>query len=177
MLPGEQKVGGRRFLMWMAIPAVLLAGVTLWGGYIYVAGDDVLLETVPVDPTDLFRGQYMQLAYKIGTLNTDFLHTTGGPFRGGDTVYVMLLDEGRFDDATAVARNRDELGGDLPCIKGQVQSARDGVLRVEYGIESYFFEEGSKFPEGRREITVLIRVSPLCDAAIKQLYVDGEKWP
>jgi len=53
-------------------------------------GEEVLLKTTPVDPRDLFRGDYVILNYEISRLNLDSLETDTSELKGGDRVFVAL---------------------------------------------------------------------------------------
>lgn len=153
-------------------------------------GTEVRLRTVPVDPRDLFRGDYVVLAYPISTI------AAPGDAKGvrrGDTVYVTLArDAEGFAQAKAVATNRPAAGEGEVVIAGRVLStgacalneagqadcaAGSGRLRVAYGLESYFVPQG----EGRRiettsraRIEVVAAVAPDGTAAIKRLLIDGK---
>ena len=185
-------------LLWRALGAMLL----LSGGLLALVesrasilrnGTEVRLKTVPVDPRDLFRGDYVVLAYPISTVE-------GGPgggergFQRGDQVYVTLArDAEGFAQATAVARTHPAaVSGDAVVIAGRVLSTGACALndageadcasgrrrlRIAYGLESYFVPQG----QGRRiettprtRIEVVAAVSAGGEAAIKRLLIDGK---
>src|SRR3989344_3670842 len=52
-------------LFWLAIFAVFIASKES----VLRGGQEVLLQTVPVDPRDIFRGDYVTLRYEISTLD------------------------------------------------------------------------------------------------------------
>ena len=52
-------------VFWLLIFSAFIA----YKEYTLQTGKEVLLKTVPVDPRDLFRGDYVTLRYEIGTLN------------------------------------------------------------------------------------------------------------
>jgi uncharacterized membrane-anchored protein len=89
----------------------------------------VLLRAHPVDPHDLFRGEYVQLSYDISSLDP---HA-----RAGARVYVPLHRVGGYWDGDRVL---DRPPTDGVFIRGRV-GGEFGV-RIRYGIESYFVEEG-----------------------------------
>ena len=57
-------------------------------------------------------------------------------------------------------------------IKGTVKSAYGGTMRVEYGIEQFFFERHADFPQ--RDLTVEVKVSSSGQARISQLLHEGK---
>jgi uncharacterized membrane-anchored protein len=154
-------------------------------------GTEIRLRTVPVDPRDLFRGDYVVLAYPMSIVATGPAEAKG--LRRGDTVYVTLArDAEGFAQAKAVASTRPAASAGEVVIAGRVQStgacalneagqtdcaAGAGRLRVAYGLESYFVPQG----EGRRiettskaRIEVVAAVAADGTAAIKRLLIDGK---
>ena len=79
-------------LVWRALATALLLGLVLLAlveqrARILRGGTEIRLRTVPVDPRDLFRGDYVILAYPISTVEA-----AGQPgFQRGERVYVCLL--------------------------------------------------------------------------------------
>jgi uncharacterized membrane-anchored protein len=127
-------------------------------------GEEVVLQTVPVDPRDLFRGDYVNLRYTISTVlsYTDFAV--------GDRVYVSLTQRGDiWDGQSALDSAPDGL-----YIKGRVTSAGQRRVEVEYGIESYFVPEGTgHIIERARDVKVRVAIDSSGNAVIKGLLVDG----
>ena len=184
-------------LLWRVLAAMLL----LTGGLLALvesrasilrSGKEVRLKTVPVDPRDLFRGDYVVLAYPISTV--DGRSGAGDrSFRSGDQVYVTLAaDADGFARATGVAKTRPATSGTDVVIAGRVQStgacalneagetdcASGGrSLRIAYGLESYFVPQGEgKAIETtqRSRIEVVAAVSAGGEAAIKRLLIDSK---
>lgn len=126
-------------------------------------GKTIVLDTAPVDPFDPFRGQYMIINYEISTFpNKDF--------KQGDTVYVSLKEDAegiwRFVDSSKVKPS----SGDF--IKGKVTNVFSNDVRVDYGIEQFFFEKDAKVPT--QDITVEVKVTDSGRAALVQLLQDGK---
>ena len=155
----------------------------------------VTLKTAPVDPRDIFRGDYVILSYDIARIR---LADVDGDddFGYDDGIFVELAPDGETWNAVAIWReNREPQEGHL-IIRGQVNSIvgetrptgipeRDstpcpncGTVGVDYGIESYFVPEG----EGRElenirndgKLTVDVALGKDGTPAIKQLRIDGE---
>ena len=52
-------------------------------------GQEILLKTAPVDPNDLFRGDYVNLRYDISTIDlTNIVYDQ--PFIHGEDVFAIL---------------------------------------------------------------------------------------
>ncbi|MFJ5369703.1 GDYXXLXY domain-containing protein [Bosea sp. CER48] len=183
-------------LLWRAGAAALLLCVALLvlveqRARILRNGAEIRLKTVPVDPRDLFRGDYVVLAYPISTVEAG--QDGARPYRPGEPVFVTLgRDEQGFARATGVSREWPKGSGDAVVIAGRVTSIggcainRDGEtecrdsrhrLRIAYGLESYFVPQGEgKAIEttDKARIEIVAAVSAAGDAAIKRLLIDGK---
>jgi uncharacterized membrane-anchored protein len=148
---------------------LILLGLVGFNEVILAFGKTVVLQTAPVDPRDLFRGDYVMLRYEISTLS-------GIPGLGqvheGDRIYVHLEQRGDVWEATEVSKERRE-EWDI-CISGEVVDAEPRV-EVQYGIESYFVPEGKgQDIERARDLKVRVSVTNAGKATIKDLIIDGE---
>lgn len=128
-------------------------------------GEEVVLQTVPIDPRDLFRGDYVNLRYTISTVRSY------AGFEVGDRVYVSLTQRDDIWDAqSAFGSPPDGL-----YIKGRVTQTQQGQIDVEYGIESYFVPEGTgHIIERAGDVKVRVAVDSSGNSVIKGLLVDGE---
>ena len=181
-------------LVWRALATALLLGLVLLAlveqrARILRGGTEIRLRTEPVDPRDLFRGDYVILAYPISTVEA-----AGQPgFQRGERVYVSLgRDEQGFAKATGVTRDWPKAGDGIVVIAGRVTansacatnangdvdcSGRRNRLRIAYGLESYFVPQGEgKAIEttDKARIEVVAAVSSSGEAAIKRLLIDGK---
>lgn len=134
-------------------------------------GREYILDTRPVDPRDLFRGDFVALRYEISSVNYCC-------YQVGDTIYVML--EERNGVWRASGHELDPPSDGRPFIRGQVRGISAGSGRpidVEYGIESYFVPEGTgrdieaKIRQGGEQVRVRIVVDRSGTAAIKEIIV------
>ncbi|WP_038358420.1 GDYXXLXY domain-containing protein [Bosea sp. UNC402CLCol] len=187
-------IAARVPLLWRAVATALLLALGLLAlvqqrASILSSGTEIRLRTVPVDPRDLFRGDYVVLAYPISVVDTG----KDGDYTRGETVYVTLRRDGEgFARAAGVSRDRPAASGDTVVIAGRVTSTSACALndagefdcsgdrrrlRIAYGIESYFVPQG----EGRAiettdkaRVEVVAAVSASGQAAIKRLLIDGK---
>jgi uncharacterized membrane-anchored protein len=111
-----------------AMVAVPLAAIA-WNEWKLRSGDEYRLQVQPVDPVDFFRGEYVALQYPISRIPLD-----GTRWDPGDAVYVPLR---KIDGHWTGEKGFRERPGD-PFIQGRLK--RGGG--VEYGIETFFVEEG-----------------------------------
>jgi len=121
----------------------------------------VFLKTVPVDPRDIFRGDYVRLRYEISTVSGDLLRDglvdlckkdNKGRLNlynrddrrkiRGKPVYG-LLSVGADNTAELISLT-DKKPAEGFFIRGRIErpSLFFGSLNVRYGIEAYFIEQG-----------------------------------
>ena len=163
------------------LAAVAALWLALIGGLVAVhehrlrTGREVVLQTVPVDPRDLFRGDYVVLAYPMSALDVSAFGLDPAWYTVGQTVYVLLRQEGRHAVPMGLLLGPPSNGALF--IRGQVTAVEGGRLRVEYGIESYFVPEGQGLLLERARgdtLEVVAVVDASGRAAIKALRLEGK---
>ncbi len=136
----------------------------------------VLLETAPVDPRDLLRGDYVILNYKISTIPSRFWSVSPAhESEAGASVYVSLEQRGQFHEAVLLSPRSPAPAPNRVVLQGRmVGSGNDHQVRVEYGLERYYVQEGTGNPRGK--LTVAVAVSTDGKAVIKQVFIDGKPY-
>lgn len=176
------------FLALMAIWFSVIASYSAYKEIILRFGHSVMLETMPFDPVDLFRGDYVNLRYDINVANKNqkILDYRGGVssynITGGETVYVMLVKDGKFYKGGDIRLKKPEKG---LFIKGKAETAPHPEFNagseffIFYGIENYFVPEGRgpeiEYAAMRGKLSVQIRLGPDGEAVIEAIYIDGKK--
>lgn len=176
------------FLALMAIWFSVIASFCAYKEIILRFGHSVMLEVMPFDPRDLFRGDYVNLRYDINVADKDrkILDYRGGVssynITGGETVYVMLVKDGKFYKGGDIRLKKPVKG---LFIKGKAETAPhpefdDGrEFFISYGIENYFVPEGRGAEIGRAamngKLSARIRLGPDGDAVIEAVYINGKK--
>lgn len=115
--------------------------------YILRNGEVVHLRTAPIDPRDLFRGDYVRLNYEISRIAVDRL-TVGqdvAEIKKGDKLYIGLQEGpgGLYEFANARLQKPNKglyLTGRTPYPNRMLQP--HNPIWVHYGIEAYFVEQG-----------------------------------
>jgi uncharacterized membrane-anchored protein len=163
----------------------VLAGMVADRVHLLKNGREITLPIVPVDPRDLFRGEYVRLGYDIGRVPARVLE---GPLPRPNTAFYVTLERKPDGSWVPVKLSRtwsDERSPDRIVLKARAMSGRlhrdssnpDATQFVRYGIESYFVPEG----EGPRlealardkKLAARIAVDRGGNAAIKGLLIDG----
>jgi uncharacterized membrane-anchored protein len=143
-------------------------------------GQTVTLTVVPIDPHDLFRGDYVTLNYPISRLDTDKL-AGDDEFKYGDAIYVALDNSA---NATAITHAAPSAGvflkGTIDDVDERTACDNAGkcwTYRIAYNLEKFFVPEGTgRELEGLRNdqrISVDVAVAGDGRAALKRLLVDG----
>ena len=167
----------KQFIVLLSVPAAIILIFLCVNLYTFHFGQEILLETAPVDPRDLFRGDYVTLRYAISRINLDEI-AYDHEFSGGETVYAVLSKKDKFWTVDAVSHAKPGVGEDQVCMKGRVTSSFDNRVSVEWGIESYFVPEGKgRLIEQQRAmetISVVVAVDSTCSSVLKELLINDE---
>lgn len=162
----------------VAVQFLILISIIGFKQYTIWTGETVLLKTIPVDPRDLLRGDYVQLRYDISTI--DLTQIAGDDPYGG-TVYVELRqDEGGYWSPVALHGDREQSFDGTVLIKGDIARSYSGNGRrisVTYGIEQVFVPEasGRELPSGRSHtVAVEVKVDRFGNAVPRRFIVDGQ---
>ncbi|HVZ13016.1 MAG TPA: GDYXXLXY domain-containing protein, partial [Bauldia sp.] len=113
-------------------------------------GKEIRLEVLPVDPADLFRGDYVTLNYAISRIASTSVDGDDD-FNYQDPIYVTLADDGAGGwKATAISHAAPAAGVFL---KGTVHEIGHGgpcagvsgctLYSVAYNLEQWFVPEGT----------------------------------
>ncbi|HEU4402340.1 MAG TPA: GDYXXLXY domain-containing protein [Candidatus Polarisedimenticolia bacterium] len=176
--------GRRRFYLLVGLQAVFLAA---WAGYHEVAlrgAPTVLLETRPVDPSEILRGDFITLNYAISTIPRALVSPppVPGSAHFGEAICVTVAPRGEFWEVVAASLGRCACETRPADARYQIQGtvtpaawSADADLRVDYGIGRYYVPEGKGTPRGR--ITARVAVSHSCQALLKEIYLDGRRYP
>lgn len=157
-----------------SLQSAALAYIVFDRAQLLANGREIVLDTRPVDPRSLFRGDYVILNYgQISLLPQDLAK---GMEKTQRTVYVTLQNDAEGWRPTAVSdKFPDAIRSGEVVLKGMRQHRS---RRIRYGIESYFVPEG----DGKRleklirkgELKVVVAVGLDGRAGIKGLVVEGK---
>lgn len=163
----------------------ILASMIREGTSILAEGTPISLKTVPVDPRDLLRGDYVTLRYEFSTLEASLIEGPWPAMSGDATLYVVLAPSGdgywhplraRFQQITpdpgeVVLRS-------LP-FHFELATDRPATISAEYGLERYYVPEGQgkELEQARNASRVVIDARVLDDgtARIAALRLEPEQ--
>lgn len=148
-------------------------------------GQEIVLPIRPVDPRDLFRGQYVRLGYDVSNVPLSLLEGPRPTANQGFYVTIEQQDDGAWKPVKLTLARPSALSARQVALRGRafhrfpaVDRAGQGSVFVRYGIESYFVPEG----EGPRlealardsKLATLVAVDKAGNAAIKGIVIDGK---
>lgn len=185
-----------RILIGIAIAVLFQTAVLaqmVWGQITLLSSPtEVVLKTTPIDPRDIFRGDYVILNYEISAFDGNKIPIADS-LESGDEAYVLLSTQGSTAKALKVLDTApDDLGQDQAVIRGRVNYVlRDEVtttsadcddctsIFISYPIDSYFVPEGTGTEleqyRDERALGVIVALNEEGDAAIKGLMIEGQK--
>ncbi len=145
-----------RLIAAVGLIIIVLLGFTLYSDIPLRFGKHIILRTQPVDPFDPLMGQYIAINYDISQVPGNFIL--------GETVYVSLKKENNIWVFQSASKEKPR-SGDF--IRGEALWSNDNSTRVDYGIETYYFERNAQFPT--QNLTVEVAVASSGRAKIWQL--------
>ncbi len=150
---------GRRFARLVGLQVVLVLSLVAWKQWTVVTGQTIWLRSAPMDPRDLFRGEYVALQHDISTVDEGVFYRSSESMgsvdtlfkrvRRGDVLYVSLQRDGAYWIAESVSTTPPSdavvfLKARVVDVQPRMQTPTYamGSVRVEYGIESWFVQRG-----------------------------------
>jgi len=148
-----------RLIVALILIFVIAGSLILFLALPKIIGKTAILATRPIDPFDLLRGQYISINYEISSIPS----IAGA--ENGDNIYVLLKEDkgniSRYESASFDVPEKQNF------IKGVVKDNNGEQMRVEYGIEQYFFERNAYLPI--TDLTVEVKIGKSGQARIVQL--------
>lgn len=170
-----------KYLIAIAIPVIILLGMTIVPMLTVISGQEILLKTRPVDPTDIFRGDYVNLAYEIDEVSIDkFPEEVKNAKRSrpgydmksdyeyeyydfsnvrNKKMYATLKPVGEYYEVDKVTFEKPNGGIYLKCTFPDyfytpvLRDSKALTLRVNYSMDKYFIPEntGAQLEEASRK--------------------------
>lgn len=157
---------------WIVI--ALLQGFILLGiaGSYYAAdyyGKKIVLKTEPVDPSDLFYGDYVTLNYEISDVSSSLWK--GKPIQDPKPVYVVLSPNKESYHVNKITSDRPDVAGNQVYLKAKATPSMTGRLHLEYGLERYFVKDnsGKSYEDPQNKYKVTLHVSSWGKGVIKKV--------
>ncbi len=147
-------------------------------------GRPILVDVEPVDPRDLFRGDYVILSFPISRLTLAELEGEKSYSENMPIFVGLQAAENLTWQPFSVHKSKPAVSGEVVYLKGRVTSAdcpaSQGPCKtvdVHYGMESFFVPEGEghRLEELRNErrLQIAARVAESGEGAIAGIAIDG----
>ena len=159
--------------LWVVV-AAQITFLLSWAGYHEVVrhiAPTVRLKTLPVDPRDLLRGDYMILNYEISRPGTG-VRTIGET--DGD-VFVVLKRVGAHHVVTEILGEEPAVDDSRLWVHAHMWGAKENP-QLDYGIERFFVPEGRGTPQFKT-LEVEASVSDAHRLYIRRVWLDGKRFP
>jgi uncharacterized membrane-anchored protein len=164
---------------------LVLAYMAVEREYVVRNGQIILLRTAPIDPRDMFRGDYVRLNYEISRIPVKMIKGAEGvgELKKGAKIYARLKEgPGGLSELESADLQKPEKGlyltGRIPHPYRKPQAGTP--IRVNYGIEAYFVEQGSgREIEKRRGSRTKVQVPLVMEIAIGpggKAVIKGYRW-
>lgn len=143
------KKRGKQLLVACAVPVLILIGMCFTPVYTLLTGEEIILETIPVDPSDLFRGDYVTLRYEAEEIPKQLVEDAvinEVEKRWGDTeVYVLLRKNNAVHTPTKVTLKKPDKGIFLKGKVNYIGSEMNGkqVAYIQYSLDKYYVEDNT----------------------------------
>lgn len=153
----HKRIPSKLFLISLFIPILVLLSMLIKPVITMLYGDPIRLATAPVDPTDLFYGNYLSLNLEITQVNASLLDKDVKEKAKNSNqtqdlpVFVSLV---KGENGVYQVKNVSEKKPDGLFIKGKMKPFMDSEdnnnkepVQIDYGIDRYYVGEGtgSKF--------------------------------
>lgn len=121
-------------------------------------GERIVLETNPVDPRSLFRGNFVRLNYVISRVEIKQKKREG--FKKGSPVFLSLSENNGLWVPTNASMTKPKDG---IFIRGRIENSRSNNLDIRYGIEAFFLPKDKSLDierKARGKAHVYVYVGP-----------------
>jgi len=169
----------KQFIAVVCAQILLLAGFAAPKAYTLATGQVLTLQAEPVDPYDLFRGEYASLRYKELSLVNG-----SRDFYTGDKAYVLLTKQGNEWKATSISKEKPRPLANQIVIAGKVDGApypqyqtNQVVVPMNYGIEHLYTPQGksAELQNNAAQLSIDVSVDSEGNACIKRVVLKGHE--
>ena len=140
------------FIIVLAVPLIILLGLTVKPLWTLTFGEEISLLTVPVDPRDLFYGDYVTLRYEIEEVQKDKLTEDLLQKLENDTSYKAVKVYGKLiqkDQVFILEELTDKKPAGSPYLTGQMygypylNENNTMIFNVDFKLDRFFVPENT----------------------------------
>lgn len=168
----------KKILLGGIIPIIILLSMTVLPIITTLFGEEVLLETRPYDPRDLFRGDYVVLSYEIDEVDLDkfpdvLKEVYAYEKYRGKNLYAVLKKDGDYHEVDYMTYNKPQDGIYLTTKLNyfypfQQPETKMDTIHVDYNLDRFFVPEntGKDLEELSRKGELVAKIKVLNGYAI-----------
>ncbi|MRH44190.1 hypothetical protein GH741_16225 [Aquibacillus halophilus] len=150
------------FYIIVALQIMFLVGMAVSYYLIDYFGETIELKTLPVDPQDIFYGDYVTLRYEIEEIPSSTWQGEESPPYDSQ-VYVLLEKQNEVYNVVNASNERIEpsSGQVMLHAKYEYHDSMQNIYYVDYGLDRYYIEDntGEQY-EQSGEMVVTVAVAP-----------------
>lgn len=139
----------KQLVLACSLPVLILLGLCITPIYTMLTGEEMILQTKPLDPSDPFRGDYVTLRYEaeeipVGLVDkavVNRMQNQGGPFE----VYVLMVKKMGVHTPKRVTLEKPDKGLFLKGTINYIDKENQGqeIANLEYNLDNYYLEDNT----------------------------------
>ncbi|MEH7073077.1 GDYXXLXY domain-containing protein [Neobacillus drentensis] len=139
----------KQLVLACCVPVLILLGLCVKPLYTLLTGEEMILQTKPVDPSDLFRGDYVTLRYEAEEVPKKLVEQsvlTRLQKRGGEfEVYILMEKKNGVHTPIKVTLTKPDKGEFLNGTISYIDKDNLGqeIAYIEYGLDNYYVEDNT----------------------------------
>ena len=174
-----------RMTLGLVAVAAIQLGVLGWMVWDRIAllkhGREITLPIIPVDPRDLFKGDYVRLAFPVSRVPASVIE---GERPAANTRFFVTLEkkaDGEWVPVKLAGVRSTDANPDRITLEARTRYSQGAgpTFDVVYGIERYYVPEGKGLVledmARDKKLAVVLAVDAKGRAAIKGLVIDGKR--
>jgi len=156
----------KQLVLACCVPVLILIGMCVMPLFTLLTGEEMILQTKPVDPSDVFRGDYVTLRYEAEEVPINLVEQsvlTRLQDRGGEfDVYVLMEKKNGVDTPTKVTLSKPDKGEFLSGTFSYTDKDNKGqeIAIIRYGLDNYYVEDntGTEWEKASAKGEILAKV-------------------
>jgi uncharacterized membrane-anchored protein len=139
----------KQLVLACSVPVLILLGMCFAPLFTMLTGEEMILQTKPVDPSDPFRGDYVTLQYEAEEVPISLLEkavVTRLQNKGGQfDVYVLMAKKNGVHTPIKVSLEKPDNGLFLKGTINHIDKDNQGqeIAIIEYNLDKYFIEDNT----------------------------------
>ncbi|MEH7081999.1 GDYXXLXY domain-containing protein [Neobacillus drentensis] len=131
------------------VPVLILLGMCVKPLYTLLTGEEMILQTKPLDPSDVFRGDYVTLKYEAEEVPKKLVEqsvVTRLQDRGGEfEVYVLMEKKNGVHTPFKVTLTKPDKGEFLNGTISYIDKDNQGqeIAFISYDLDNYYLEDNT----------------------------------